>query len=74
MELKEFNGDLTNWREFIERFEATIDKNNQIPNIEKMNYLTTRLEDEAEAALKGLKLCNDNYEIAKDLLKKTVWR
>lgn len=35
-----------------------------------MNYLTTRLEDEAEAALKGLKLCNDNYEIAKDLLEK----
>ena len=70
MELKEFNGDLTNWGKFIECFEATIDKNNQISNIEKMNYLTTRLEDEAEAALKGLKLCNDNYEITEDLLKK----
>ena len=34
-----------------------------------MNYLTTHLEGEAEAALKGLKLCNDNYETAKDLLK-----
>ena len=69
MELKRFNGDLTNWREFIECFEATIDKNTQISNIEKMNYLTIHLEGEAEAALKGLKLCNDNYETAKDLLK-----
>ena len=34
-----------------------------------MNYLATHLEGEAEAALKGLKLCNDNYETAKDLLK-----
>ena len=69
MELKRFNGDPTNWREFIECFEATIDKNTQISNIEKMNYLTIHLEGEAEAALKGLKLCNDNYETAKDLLK-----
>ena len=67
MELKRFNGDPTNWREFIECFEATIDKNTQISNIEKMNYLTIHLEGEAEAALKGLKLCNDNYETANDL-------
>lgn len=69
MELKRFNGDPTNRREFIECFEATIDKNTQMPNIEKMNYLTIHLEGEAEAALKALKLCNDNYETAKDLLK-----
>ena len=31
--------------------------------------LNTHLEGEAEAALKELKLCNDNYETAKDLLK-----
>ena len=32
-------------------------------------YLTTHFEGEAEAALNGLKLCNDNYETAKNLLK-----
>ena len=77
MELKKFNGDPTNWRKFIECFEATIDKNTQISNIEKMNYLTTQtahLEGEAEAVLKGLKLCNDNYETAKDLLKERFGR
>ena len=37
--------------------------------IEKMNFLIIHLEGEAEAALKWLKLCNDNYETAKDLLK-----
>ena len=56
MELKKFNGDPMNCRKFIEYFETTIDKNTQISNIEKMNYLTTHLEGEAEAALKGLKL------------------
>ena len=67
--LKKFNGDPTNLAKFIECFEATVDKNTQISNIEKMNYLANHLEGEAEAALKGLKLCNDNYETAKDLLQ-----
>ena len=71
-ELKKFNGDPTNWGKFIECFEATVDKNTQISNIEKMNYLATHLEGEAEAELKGLKLCNDNYETAKDLLKERL--
>ena len=51
MKLKTFNGDPTNWRDFVECYEATLDKNTQISNIEKMNYLTTHLEDEAEAVL-----------------------
>ena len=34
-----------------------------------MNYLITHLEGEAESLLKWPKLCNDNYQIAKDLLK-----
>ena len=34
-----------------------------------MNYLITHLEGEAESLLKWPKLCKDNYEIAKDLLK-----
>ena len=70
MELKKFNGDRTNRCEFIEFFKAIIDKNTQIANIEKMDYLITHFEGEAEAALKGLKLCNDNYKTVKDLLKK----
>ena len=39
MEFKKFNGDPTNWGEFIEYFEATIDKNIQISNIEKSELL-----------------------------------
>ena len=34
-----------------------------------MNYLITQLEGEAEASIKGLKLCHDNYEIVKNLSK-----
>ena len=34
-----------------------------------MNYLIIYLECEAEASIKGLKLCHDSYEVIKDLLK-----
>ena len=35
-----------------------------------MNYMISYLEGEAEASIKGLKLCHVNYEVAKDSLEK----
>ena len=58
-----------NWRKFIECFKATTHKNIQISSTEKMNYMISYLEGEAKASIKGLKLCHDNYEVAKDSLE-----
>ena len=64
-ELKKYNGDPANWRSFIESFEAAIDSNPQLSDIEKMNYV----EGEAESTIKGLKLHGDNYRTAKNMLE-----
>ena len=34
-----------------------------------MNFLINNIEGEAENAIKGLKLSNDNYEVAKKMLE-----
>ena len=47
---------------------ATIDKNQFLADIEKMNNLTKFLSGEALMPVKGLKLSNSNYHVALDLL------
>ena len=68
-EIKKFNGDPTNWKSFIESFNAAIDLNNDLSNIEKMNFLVNYVEGEAESVIKGLLLSHDNYKIAKEMLE-----
>ena len=62
IEIKMFNGELTQWKSFIDTFEAAID-------VEKFNYLKEYLLDHALKAIEGLSLTNVNYPKALDLLK-----
>ena len=71
-EVKKFDGDATEWQSFIESFNAAIDKNSSLSDIQKMNYLLSFVIDEAAATVKGLQLSNANYPIAMKLLT-TVW-
>ena len=68
-DIKKFTGDPTEWKTFIESFNVTVHKNNELSNIEKMNFLINRLEGEAGKVVNGLKLCSDNYPIAKQMLE-----
>ena len=68
-ELKKYNSDPTNWRSFIESFEAAIDSNSQLSDIEKINFLMNYVEGQAESTIKGLKLHSDNYRTAKNMLE-----
>ena len=70
IELKKFSGDPLNWRTFLDSLECAVDKNIHLSSVEKMNYLVNLMTGPAEQTLAGLSLCNDNYEIALDLLKK----
>ena len=72
-EVKNFNGDATEWQSFIEPFNAAIDKNGSLSDIQKMNYLLSFLMDEAAATVKGLQLSNKNYSIAMKLLVERFW-
>ena len=67
--MKKFKGDPTCWKSFIESFNAAIHNNDELTDIERMNFLVNHVEGEAEAVIKGFMLTNDNYMIAKRMLE-----
>ena len=69
--IKRLSGEPCEYQSFIESFTEAIDNNNNIPDIQKMNYLLGFLTGEAENLLKGFRLSGDNYKKALDLLKGT---
>ena len=64
-----FNGDALRWSEFWDSFKANVDKNLALSNIEKLSYLNSKLHGEAKQAVSGIPLSNDNYQVAKTILK-----
>ena len=61
LHLKHFNDDLTKWTSFWESFEAAVDSNLDLSNVEKFNYLSSLLEGAAREAIAGLSLTEANY-------------
>ena len=62
--IKSFGGD-----PFWNSFSAAIDKNLELSDVEKMDYLNGMLTGEAVCALSGLPLTKENYRKAAELLK-----
>ena len=69
LEIPYFNGDKLRWSEFWDTFDASVDQNNNLSNIEKLSYLNSKLTGEAKQAVPGIYLSNKNYEVTKALLK-----
>ena len=69
LEMPSFNGDALRWSEFWDSFEANVDKTLALSNIEKLSYLNSKLHGEAKQAVSGIPLSNDNYQVAKTILK-----
>ena len=69
LEIPTFSGDKMRWKEFWDTFEATVDNNQNLTNIEKLNYLNSKLMGEAKSAVSGIMLSNGNYSVAVTLLK-----
>ena len=69
LEIPSFSGDKLKWTEFWDAFEASIHKNTNISDIEKLNYLMSKLAGEAKQSVSGIHLSNENYVIVVDLLK-----
>ena len=69
LEIPSFNGDALRWSEFWDYFEASVDKNRGLSGIEKLSYLNSKLTGEAKQAVSGILLSNQNYEVAKTILK-----
>ena len=46
-----------------------MDRNESLSDVEKLKYLNSKLIGEAKLAVSGLLLSNENYKVAKELLK-----
>ena len=73
LELPRFNGDVTEWQGFWDKFSAVI-HDSDIPDINKFTYLQSLLDGEAKAAVQGLSVTAAHYKIACDILKERFGR
>ncbi|XP_046811762.1 uncharacterized protein LOC124421041 [Lucilia cuprina] len=68
--IPDFDGSYSEWIRFRDLFEALIHNRTSLSNVEKLEYLQTKLSGEALILIKHLRPTNDNYPIAWDLLKR----
>ena len=70
LELKRFNGNLTEWSTFWDSFESSVHNHPSLSGVDMFNYLHSLLEGTTSEAISGLKLTSANYEEAIAVLKK----
>ena len=61
LELPYFDGNLLAWREFFDAFESAIDSNPSLSDIQKHQYLRSKLKGDAKSLLSGLSVNAENY-------------
>lgn len=66
--LPKFKGDVKDWTAFWDSFKAAIHENEDIPKVDKFNYLNSLLEGAAFRTIQGLTLTTANYDSAIALL------
>ena len=66
--LPKFRGDVTQYRTFWDSFESAVHSNAELSHIDKFNYLNSLLEGQAQRAIQGLPVTEDNYEAAVNIL------
>lgn len=66
--LPRFNGEILQWRQFWQAFQAEIHSDDTLANINKFNYLVGQLETNVLGTVAGLKPSNENYPVLVNLL------
>ena len=69
LEIKRFDGRMTEWQAFIDCFDSAVHSNPKLSNIDKINYLKSLVEGPAAASIKGLPLTLENYNSARKILE-----
>ncbi|KAG0411000.1 hypothetical protein HPB47_011872, partial [Ixodes persulcatus] len=64
-----FAGNISDWQGFLDHFDVTIHRNPDLPPIEKFKYLMTYLTHNAKRADEGIRLSEQNYDLADDQVK-----
>jgi len=70
VKLPTFDGRTEEWKRFSETFQSMIHSNENIPNIQKFQYLATSVSGDAAKIIESIELTDQNYIIAWELLKK----
>ncbi|XP_065354766.1 uncharacterized protein LOC135949205 [Calliphora vicina] len=68
IQIPDFDGDLCNWLRFRDLFKAMVHSKTNLSNVEKLEYLQTKLKGEASSIIKHLQPSNENYAIAWNLI------
>ncbi|XP_071136486.1 uncharacterized protein [Mytilus edulis] len=69
LDLSFLNGEKIKWMEFWDSFQSSVHSNTKLTDIEKFNYLWSKLQGEAKRAVSGLTLSSDNYSLAINILE-----
>lgn len=68
LDMPSFSGDYMDWPPFHDAFQALIDSNAQLSNVQKLLYLKSTLKGEAACILDSLDITEANYRVAWELL------
>lgn len=69
LKIPTFTGNYEEWQSFIDLFSALIDKDDTLADSEKLMYLKTVIKGEPLSIINEIKITDDNYKTALDLLK-----
>ena len=68
LSLPTFDGNVLKFTEFMDMFSSTIHKNARLSNVEKLSYLKNCLKGEAQDAISGYLVTEQNYEVVLDVI------
>ena len=74
LELRRFDGELTEWTAFWDSYESAIHNSTDLSAIDKFTYLRSLLEGPAATAIAGLTLSSPNYAEAINYPEETFWQ
>ena len=69
LNMESYDGNPLTYRSFMDSFESSVDSDSQLSCIDKFLYLRGLLKGKALSTIAGLKLTNENYNEAKELLR-----
>ena len=70
LDVSRFDGDVLNWKTFLEQFNVSIDSQKSLSDAKKMIYLSSVNKGSAKHAIKSLLRTEECYEEAIECLKK----
>lgn len=69
LSLPTFSGDPLQWRTFWDSFDAAVNSNTGLSDVQKFNYLRAQVRGDAARVIVGFPLSDSNYTHSIDLLK-----